>query len=114
MKLDRGDIKAFRKEDEYSLVLWKYTNEVTMVSTLYDKSTKTVKCIIKTRVEEEILHSAVKMNSKLLELGRQIVAETSTKLKPPVLLAIRAVSTAVALNNLSCLKDGCGQQSAKG
>lgn len=47
IKLKRGEIKAFRKDDKYSLLIWKDTNDVTMLTTLYDASTQEVRRIKK-------------------------------------------------------------------
>lgn len=47
IKLKKGEIKAYRKDDKYSLLLWKDTNDVTMLTTLYDNSTQVVRRVKK-------------------------------------------------------------------
>lgn len=54
MKLKKGEIITYTKENKYSLLLWKDSNEVTMLSTLYDNTTKTVRRIIKKGVTENV------------------------------------------------------------
>lgn len=47
IKLKKGKIKAFKKDDKFSLLLWKDTNDVTMLSTLYGALIQEVKRIKK-------------------------------------------------------------------
>lgn len=48
-------MKSYRKNNRYSVILWKDKNEVTMLSTLYDNSTQIVKRTKKQGVAEEIV-----------------------------------------------------------
>lgn len=52
--LIKGEIKSFRKDDMFNVLLWKDTNFVTMLSTLYDNSTQFVKRVIKKEIVEEV------------------------------------------------------------
>jgi hypothetical protein len=54
LKLKKGDIKCFRKNDRFSLLLWKDTNLVTMLTTLYDNSTQTITRIQKGGETEQV------------------------------------------------------------
>lgn len=55
LKLKKGDIKSFRKEDKYHVLLWKDSNDVTMLSTLYDNTTQTVRRIVKNGIVEDVI-----------------------------------------------------------
>ncbi|XP_054259547.1 piggyBac transposable element-derived protein 4-like [Macrosteles quadrilineatus] len=54
LELKRGDIKAFRKDDKYNLLLWRDTNLVVMLSSLYDTSVETIRRVKKRGKIEEI------------------------------------------------------------
>lgn len=54
MKLKKGDIKACRKDDKFSVL-----NDVTMLSTLYDASTETVRRVKKGNVIETVTKPTV-------------------------------------------------------
>lgn len=53
-KLKKGDIKAYRKEDKFSIIHWKDTNDVTVLSTLYNASVQTVRRIKKGGVIDNV------------------------------------------------------------
>lgn len=55
LKLKKGDIKTFRKEDKFSLLLWKDKKDVAVLSTLFaDNTTQTVRRLQKQNVVEEV------------------------------------------------------------
>lgn len=59
LKLKRGEMKAYRKDDKYSLLIWKDVNEVSMLSTYYDNSVETVRRIKKKGVVENVTKPTV-------------------------------------------------------
>lgn len=59
LKLKRGEMKSYRKDDKYSLVIWKDKNEVSMLSTLYDNTTETIRRVKKRGVVEELVKPSV-------------------------------------------------------
>lgn len=59
LKLKRGDMKAYRKNDRFSVIHWKDKNEVTMLSTLYDNSTQVIQRTRKQGVVEDVVKPTV-------------------------------------------------------
>lgn len=53
-KMKKGDMKCFRKEDKFSLVLWQDTKLVAILTTLYDNTSKTINRTKKQGVVEEV------------------------------------------------------------
>uniref|UniRef100_A0A1B6K7C1 PiggyBac transposable element-derived protein domain-containing protein n=1 Tax=Homalodisca liturata TaxID=320908 RepID=A0A1B6K7C1_9HEMI len=54
LKLKKGDMNFYRKDDCFSLVHWKDKNEVTMLSTLYGNGTQIVHRTKKQGIVEEV------------------------------------------------------------
>uniref|UniRef100_A0A1B6MI17 PiggyBac transposable element-derived protein domain-containing protein n=1 Tax=Graphocephala atropunctata TaxID=36148 RepID=A0A1B6MI17_9HEMI len=55
LKLQQGDIKTFRKDEKFSLLLWKDKKVVSVLSTLYgDNTTQTVRRLKRDNVVEEV------------------------------------------------------------
>lgn len=59
LKLKRGQIKTYRKNDKYTLLVWRDTNEVTMLSSYHDNSVETVRRIKKKGVIEDVVKPSV-------------------------------------------------------
>lgn len=59
VNLKRGEMKSFRKDDVYHLLIWKDTNDVTMLSTLYNNTAKTVRRVKKGGIMEEVTKPVV-------------------------------------------------------
>lgn len=53
-KMKKGDVKAYRKDDKFSVLQWKDKRVVLMLTTLYGDKTEEVKRIVKQGVEEVV------------------------------------------------------------
>lgn len=81
IKLQKGEIKSYIKDDKFSLLLWKDKNLVVMLSTLYGNATQAVSRIKKNGVREVIKKPTVicKYNKSMggVDLADQYIAAYS-------------------------------------